>query len=967
MSDIFISYSRKDIAYARLLHEALKENDIETWIDWQDIPPSTEWLKEVYTAIEEANTFVFILSVSSVLSDVCAKEIEHARENNKRMIPIVIDDINPSKVHPALAAINWIFSRTKDELSPAIDSLIEAIQTDYDWVKIHTRLQVRALEWERAEYDNSFLLHGTDLKQAENWLAESVSKEPVPTLRQTRYIQASRQSEVKRQRRLLLSVAGALGITIVLGVLAVINGQRASQNALALATQVGIAEDQKTLAEQQKAIAVENAHMAHIRELTAVSQQGETRYDIALLLGLESYDSLKNYQTTDNLFKLADSNPRVLSITPHETVYALAVSPDGKTLVSGGDDGSVVLWDLTHGPLQQRTKRYLRGFVRGLDFSSDGNKLAVAMDRGGAGGIVILDAHTLGTQDAREIPGGKTSAVAFSGDNSILASLTDTETNNETIQFWDAATLDPIDQITGGFGMNIGEVAYSPDGRFLAAVSGSLKTVDVASGQVIADLMEGDNTVLCAAISPDGRILATAGEDNHITFWETENFTQIGESFGEASSAIKAIAFSPDGSTLAAGSWDTSIRFYDTASRELVRELPNLHKGRINDIAYSLDGKTLFSSSEDGTIIQWNLDSNGVAANKLRSAEGGTSPGNIMRGESAGRGNLSRFGSRLAVFNDDRTSLTINDVNSGELVGKPLGGGTQPISHVAFSPDGKILASADDSGTVALWDISKGEQIGSQPGMYDCGGVCFDIIMAFSPDGKTMATTTTDPESTITLWDVPSAAVREQPLAVDIPLVTALAFSPDGRSLAVGYRDGTYLFDLESHQRTSTPLHVHSDVVSSIAFAPNGGLFATAGGGTIAFWEPGTMTMVGKPVAAFNDYVTKLAFSPDGTLLASIGNNNTLTIWDVASRKPLGEPILLPEAEGFVDIAFGEDGNRLISVQGDGTVYSWDVSPAALKENLCEKVGRNFTQEEWALYFPDEPYHNTCEQWPEGE
>ena len=182
MAEIFISYSRKDIAYAKLLHEALKEHDLETWIDWQDIPPTVEWLDEVYSAIEQANTFIFILSATSALSKICSLEIDHARKNNKRIIPIVINDVEPSKVHPALAAINWIFSRSKDELQPAIESLIEAIQTDYDWVKAHTRLQMRALEWERSENDKSFLLQGTDLQQAENWLTEAPEKEPEPTL-----------------------------------------------------------------------------------------------------------------------------------------------------------------------------------------------------------------------------------------------------------------------------------------------------------------------------------------------------------------------------------------------------------------------------------------------------------------------------------------------------------------------------------------------------------------------------------------------------------------------------------------------------------------------------------------------------------------------------------------------------------------------------------------------------------------
>jgi len=98
MTDIFISYSRKDIAFASQLNKAFADNGFETWIDWQDIPPSTEWLKEVYAAIEEADTFVFILSADAALSEICRMEIEHAEKNNKRIIPIVINEIEPSKV-----------------------------------------------------------------------------------------------------------------------------------------------------------------------------------------------------------------------------------------------------------------------------------------------------------------------------------------------------------------------------------------------------------------------------------------------------------------------------------------------------------------------------------------------------------------------------------------------------------------------------------------------------------------------------------------------------------------------------------------------------------------------------------------------------------------------------------------------------------------------------------------------------
>ena len=109
MSDVFISYSRKDIAFARLLHKSLKDNQLETWVDWQDIPPSADWLAEVYTAIENSDALIFIISDTSLASDICSLEIAHAAKHNKRLIPIVIHEIEPGNVPPVLSVLNWIF------------------------------------------------------------------------------------------------------------------------------------------------------------------------------------------------------------------------------------------------------------------------------------------------------------------------------------------------------------------------------------------------------------------------------------------------------------------------------------------------------------------------------------------------------------------------------------------------------------------------------------------------------------------------------------------------------------------------------------------------------------------------------------------------------------------------------------------------------------------------------------------
>lgn len=221
MSDVFISYSRKDIAFARLLHEAFEDNDIETWIDWQDIPPSTEWLAEVFEAIEQADTFIFIISEKSVESDTCKLETAHAAKNNKRIIPVLIDETEPHRVTPELAALNWLFFREQDEFSRAFQDLLTAIQTDFEWVKQHTRLQVRALEWESKDRNSGYLLRGRDLTEAEAWLVQAEGKEPQPTALQYEYLKASRKA-AKRRRRIVAGATVTAAVLIVVAILVIV-------------------------------------------------------------------------------------------------------------------------------------------------------------------------------------------------------------------------------------------------------------------------------------------------------------------------------------------------------------------------------------------------------------------------------------------------------------------------------------------------------------------------------------------------------------------------------------------------------------------------------------------------------------------------------------------------------------------------------------------------------------------------
>jgi hypothetical protein len=213
MASLFISYSRKDLEAARRLTEAFQGKELDFWIDWEGIPPTVDWWKEIEKGIEEADIFLFLLSPDSANSKICKREIEHAARNGKRLIPVVVRDINAEIAPAELGHLNWIFLRESDNFQPGFKKLITAIQTDYDWVQAHRQLQIKSLEWERNKQDESFLLRGKELEDAEIQLVENSSKQPTPTDLQRLYVLKSRQS-TDRQRRATTSIA-VVGLIIV--------------------------------------------------------------------------------------------------------------------------------------------------------------------------------------------------------------------------------------------------------------------------------------------------------------------------------------------------------------------------------------------------------------------------------------------------------------------------------------------------------------------------------------------------------------------------------------------------------------------------------------------------------------------------------------------------------------------------------------------------------------------------------
>jgi hypothetical protein len=279
MSDVFLSYSRRDQEFVRRLEGALVARGRDVWVDWEDIPPSAKWLDEVRAAIEAADAFVFVVSPDSAASPICCQELEHAGASGKRILPVLYRPVEQDALPELVASHNWLDLTDAAAFEPTLDRLVAALDTDLDWVREHTRLLTRATEWERAGRDPAFTLRGRDLDAAERRLAraaELTSPRPTPLL--VEYVIASRRAATRGQRTRVAALAGGLAVSLVLAAFAFLQLNEA-------VAQRSRAETATGLAQANAAQASANAQEARANASAAAANAAEAARLAALDVG----------------------------------------------------------------------------------------------------------------------------------------------------------------------------------------------------------------------------------------------------------------------------------------------------------------------------------------------------------------------------------------------------------------------------------------------------------------------------------------------------------------------------------------------------------------------------------------------------------------------------------------------------------------------------------------------------------
>lgn len=209
--DVFICYSRADSDFARKLNDTLQIQNKTTWFDQESIASGTDFEQEIYRGIESANNFLFIISPTSISSSYCAAEVEYAMKLHKRIVTVLYREIGVADIHPGLAKVQWIdFCKHGTDFLTKFGELTRTLDSDPDYVRSHTRIFLKAKEWEDHKLDDSFLLRGKDLVSSEEWLKDSAHKQPDPTNLQLKYLAVSRAlpyRKIKSRSVLLTSLA----------------------------------------------------------------------------------------------------------------------------------------------------------------------------------------------------------------------------------------------------------------------------------------------------------------------------------------------------------------------------------------------------------------------------------------------------------------------------------------------------------------------------------------------------------------------------------------------------------------------------------------------------------------------------------------------------------------------------------------------------------------------------------------
>ncbi len=652
-------------------------------------------------------------------------------------------------------------------------------------------------------------------------------------------------------------------------------------------------------------------------------------------------------------------------------VSAVAVSPDGSWILSAGDDNAICLWEANTGRLLRR----IDGHTRRIS--------SIAMTHDSRLALSGSDDFTLRLWDVRQGRctrtielAGKVFGVSLSADGRWAAS-TSSGTDNflgvdgTLVELWDLEKGRLLRRFEGHTNA-VKSVALTPDGKRVATAGDdrSVRVWDGVTGKSLRVFRGHEHYVTSVAISGDGSRVLSGSWDRTIRLWDVHSGECVRE-FPGHTGIVTSVAMNGDASLLASGSWDGAVRIWDAESGRCVRTFEG-HTSMVTGVALSSDGRVAGSGSWDCMVRVWDVPGSRPAVCTLqlsRRANGSSVAGNepdaeelLADAEQALRG--QHIHEALRYYRRARELLGNSRPEKARALGKALAQRTTRVAVGSTWPLAEWTAPDRVAALAAAFDARHLLSVGrdARLRLWDTEqGRCVrameghaDRILDLKVARRAALAASSSADGSVRVWDLASGACARL-LSGHTSAVTVLAIGDDDRRLVSGSYDHTLMiWDLMSGAHKKT-LEGHRRQVTALAMDEAGGLIASgAFDGEIRIWDGET----GATLATWEAHqsaVTALALSSDGRTLLSGGADGTVRLWKVGSGEPLREYNGVGECVTVLQFIAG--GRWIVVGAADGCVRLWDVrgeqDEVVLHRSDAAITAVSFTRDEIGMFVAD--------------